>query len=242
MILMGLTPLLVNFPTFQVYMDGGKTEYTEDEPWASEAVNWYAAACQFAVENLNGQGKCLVIGSPMFEVMALKNLGWNVTFLDVREPPHMLANRFVKGSITEAPFEDESFDALSSTCVLCHVGLGRYGDPICEDGDKVAIAEMSRVLRTGGKATIMFGPIFPGMLETVVMSNIHRIYNIAEAMQMAEDVGLECLGWKIWSMKDNCWLTNDGMKTFMDDIDELLNHGTIDFLYHCYLTALFERT
>lgn len=74
-----------------------------------------------------------------------------VTMVDIRPlslPLEGLA--FQGGSILALPFPDGSVASLSSLCVVEHVGLGRYGDPIDPDGHRRALAELRRVLAPGG--------------------------------------------------------------------------------------------
>ena len=139
-------------------MDPAQYATTIDESWAEKPLLDlpYGAAAEFVINALReGHGrKCLVIGSPRFEIEALQYHGWNVIFLDVRVPPFNC--HFVQGDICRIPFADESFDAVSSTCVICHAGLGRYGDPVNKNGDKDAMKEVARVLKPGGLAAVSY--------------------------------------------------------------------------------------
>jgi len=74
-----------------------------------------------------------------------------VTMVDIRPlslPLDTLG--FRQGSILALPYEDESVESLSSLCVVEHIGLGRYGDPLDPDGSEKAVRELMRVLRPGG--------------------------------------------------------------------------------------------
>lgn len=74
-----------------------------------------------------------------------------VTLVDIRPIELKLDNLFFKkGSILDLPFEDNSLSTLSSLCVVEHIGLGRYGDPIDSFGSEKAIKELKRVLKVGG--------------------------------------------------------------------------------------------
>lgn len=74
-----------------------------------------------------------------------------VTMVDIRPIPLPLNSlNFQKGSILDLPFEDDSILSLSSLCVIEHIGLGRYGDPLDPLGTEKAIAELKRVLAPGG--------------------------------------------------------------------------------------------
>jgi SAM-dependent methyltransferase len=57
---------------------------------------------------------------------------------------------FIEGTILDLPFDDNSIESLSSICVVEHIGLGRYGDPIDPFGSEKAIRELKRVLKPGG--------------------------------------------------------------------------------------------
>jgi SAM-dependent methyltransferase len=56
----------------------------------------------------------------------------------------------MSGSITQLPFADGSVESISSLCVIEHIGLGRYGDPLDPEGTQKAAQELSRVLAPGG--------------------------------------------------------------------------------------------
>jgi SAM-dependent methyltransferase len=175
-----------------------KWDSTPFERWRSGANegHWYGYAADFAGSNLpKGDGSCLVIGSPEVEVNRIQSLGWNVTYLDVRNPPFKVSH--VKGDAIRMPFSDNTFDCLSSTCVLTHVGLGRYGDEVSEDGDEIALREMSRCMKPGALASIMFGGCFDG--EGVVrIGKAHRIYSTSETERMVKNAGLELLKTGYW--------------------------------------------
>lgn len=71
--------------------------------------------------------------------------------VDIRQIPVSLPNlNFIKGSILNLPYEDNSIQSLSSLCVLEHIGLGRYGDEIDPEGTFKAVDELKRVLAVGG--------------------------------------------------------------------------------------------
>jgi len=169
---------------------------TPDEPWTStrSAAHWYNVSADFALRHLGaGSGSCLVIGSPLFEASELADAGWTVTYLDVRKPP-VLDSRiaFVQHDASEMTFANASFDAVSTSCVLCHAGMGRYGDPLVEDADEKVLREIARVLKPEGSAAVTFGPVIdaPMMLR---LGDTQRIYTMAEARRLVAGAGLrEC--------------------------------------------------
>lgn len=75
-----------------------------------------------------------------------------VTMVDIRPLSLPLESLvFRKGSILELPFEDNSVPSLSSLCVMEHIGLGRYGDPLDPFGSEKTIDELKRVLAPTGR-------------------------------------------------------------------------------------------
>ncbi|MFZ4619912.1 MAG: DUF268 domain-containing protein [Bacteroidota bacterium] len=74
-----------------------------------------------------------------------------ITMVDIR-PIELKLNDlfFEKGSITQLPFESNTIESISSLCVVEHIGLGRYGDPLDQFGSEKAISELIRVTKPGG--------------------------------------------------------------------------------------------
>jgi SAM-dependent methyltransferase len=74
-----------------------------------------------------------------------------VTFVDIRRIDIAVANvTFECGSILRLPIADRSVASLSSLCVIEHIGLGRYGDPLDARGSEKAAVELTRVLAPRG--------------------------------------------------------------------------------------------
>ena len=96
-----------------------------------------------------------------------------ITMIDIRPIELELDNLFFKkGSILELPFEDNSIETLSSLCVVEHIGLGRYGDPLDPFGSEKAIEELKRVLKVEG--VILFS--VPVDDENKIYFNAHRAF------------------------------------------------------------------
>jgi len=77
------------------------------------------------------------------------------TMIDIRPVDLKLDNLFFKeGSILNLPFSDSSISSISSICVIEHIGLGRYGDPLDAFGSEKAFAEIQRVASVGGMILI----------------------------------------------------------------------------------------
>ena len=96
-----------------------------------------------------------------------------ITMIDIRPIELELENLyFQKGSILELPFKDNSLESISSLCVVEHIGLGRYGDPLDPFGSEKAIEELKRVLKVEG--VILFS--VPVDDENKIYFNAHRAF------------------------------------------------------------------
>jgi SAM-dependent methyltransferase len=74
-----------------------------------------------------------------------------VTLVDIRPVEIELPGFFFRaGSILALPYPDATVASLSSLCVIEHIGLGRYGDPLDARGSEKAAAELLRVLAPAG--------------------------------------------------------------------------------------------
>jgi len=95
------------------------------------------------------------------------------TMVDIRPLSLALPGlSFIKGDITALPFKDGEIASLSSICVIEHIGLGRYGDPLDQFGTEKAARELSRVLAKGGSLYISV----PVDSENKVCFNAHRAF------------------------------------------------------------------
>lgn len=177
------------------FIPSARCASTPNEGWTLERPlsrrKTYAVAADFAVEYLGSGGgrSCLVIGSPIYEASLLGERGWDVTFLDVRDPPRHQIKKFIQSDASAMPIQSESFDAISTTCVLAHIGLGRYGDPLT-GSDELAMGEMHRVLRPSGAAAVTFGNVTDGE-GTIRIGTCHRIYTLESARLLASQFQIE---------------------------------------------------
>ncbi len=88
------------------------------------------------------------------------------TMVDIRPVELALKNLFFQeGSIVALPFSDSSIESLSSLCVVEHIGLGRYGDPVDPWGSEKAARELKRVLKAGGN-----------LLISLPIDEVNRVY------------------------------------------------------------------
>ena len=106
-----------------------------------------------------------------------------VTMVDIRPLSLPLESlQFRQGSILALPFEDSSVSSISSLCVVEHIGLGRYGDPLDPQGTEKAIAELQRVLAPGGNLWLSM----PVSNENVIHFNAGRIFSIEYVLRLLE--------------------------------------------------------
>lgn len=90
----------------------------------------------------------------------------DTTMVDLRPLPVTLGTlKFEEGSILALPYADGSQRSVSSLCVVEHIGLGRYGDPLDPEGTVKAIEELKRVVEPGGDLYI-----------SVPVDDVNRIY------------------------------------------------------------------
>lgn len=180
--------------------------HTIDEPWTVQrpSNHWYAYQADYALEALGrGPGSLLVIGSPIFEAVELENAGWDVTYMDVRHPP--LVKHFLKGDVSIDGLPAETFDAVSSTCVLCHAGMGRYGDAFVDDGDFKSIHNIFSTLKKGGLAAITFGPV-SCQEHQYRLGNMQRVFTIDSAKRIALRAGFLIEDLKIRDLHRDIWV------------------------------------
>jgi len=108
--------------------------------------------------------------------VALLSKVFPVTMVDIRPLSLPLKTLdFKQGSILDLPFENKSVESLSSLCVVEHIGLGRYGDPIDPGGTEKAIEELKRVIKPGGNLYVSL----PLDDENRIYFNAHRAFSEA---------------------------------------------------------------
>jgi len=109
-----------------------------------------------------------------------------VKYVDIREIESTLKNlEFVKGSIVDLPFEENSILSLSCLHVIEHIGLGRYGDKIDVFGYEKAAKELSRVLAPGGNL-YLGTPIGQERL----CFDAHRVFSVKTILEIFSNLDL----------------------------------------------------
>lgn len=93
---------------------------------------------------------------------------------------------FIKGSILDLPFKDDTINSLSSICVIEHIGLGRYGDTLDPFGSEKSAKELSRVLAKDGSLYISV----PIDNEDKLYFNAHRAFTREYILEMFKSLKL----------------------------------------------------
>ncbi len=179
--------------------------FTPEEPWTTrrEHNHWYSFQADYALENLGrGPGSLLIIGSPVFEALEFELSGWDVTYLDVRPSPF---KKQIQADASTYNFPENSFDAVSSTCVLCHAGMGRYGDESVDRGDLKILAGIYKTLKVGSLASITFGPVSVAS-DQIRLGNMERIYTLDSAKRAALEAGFKIENYKILDIRKAIWV------------------------------------
>ncbi|MBX3234843.1 MAG: class I SAM-dependent methyltransferase [Nitrospiraceae bacterium] len=87
--------------------------------------------------------------------IALASRGYQVVGMDFNPYPYAHPGlRSIRGDIMQIPFADRTFSAVLAVSVIEHIGIGHYGEPEANVGDQVAVQEVARILKPGGKALI----------------------------------------------------------------------------------------
>jgi SAM-dependent methyltransferase len=131
-----------------------------------------------------------------YKFVSLLSKAVPTTMVDIRPLSLPLDSiRFLHGSILELPFEDNTVDSLSSLCVIEHIGLGRYGDPLDPLGSEKAIKEICRVLSPRGHAYLSF----PVGRKNMVQFNAHRIFSLDYIHEITQPLSIIDQGFIIGS-------------------------------------------
>ncbi len=111
----------------------------------------------FVLQNLeNKRGKILDVGCCDSDLsLQLASLGHKVWGIDVRKYENQHPNLiFVQSDISKTPFPSEFFDTIIAVSTIEHIGLGYGKTPLYNNGDKLAMKEIYRILKPSGKLII----------------------------------------------------------------------------------------
>ena len=143
------------------------------QPWIDDATSTTPVDPHYYFQDAWGFEK-IYRARPRFHVdvgshhklVALLSKVLDTTMVDLRPLPVTLDSlKFKAGTILALPFADASVPSVSSLCVVEHIGLGRYGDPLDPEGTVKAVAELKRIVEPGGDLYI-----------SVPVDDVNRIY------------------------------------------------------------------
>jgi len=179
----------------------GYVDYSELRSSRSIEYPW-------VLRNLNlPSGRILDVGSTgsIFPII-LTYFGYQVYVVDVREyewkpPPGV---KVAIGDIRGTEFQSNFFDAVTAISTIEHIGLGRFGDPLDESGDRMAIIEMTRLLKREGEIlmTVPFG--------RRVITPLHRVYDSKALGFLLEGLSVEKM--EFYGLIGNYWAPLPGLK------------------------------
>jgi len=122
----------------------------------------------------------------------------------------------LQGLILELPFRDNVLPCLTTMCVLEHVGLGRYGDPLNPAGTLDAVREIARVIAPAG-IVIYSVPVGKELNEF----NAHRRFTYQQAADF----------FKGWELLDSCVLTPEPVPYVSEESLLRMNDPVACFCY-----------
>ena len=140
--------------------------YFYQDTWGASQI---VASSPKTVVDIGSSGQLLAIVSQFIPVVSIDIRPLTVSV------PNLTSRR---GSILALPFRDESVEFLMSLCVIEHIGLGRYGDPLDPLGFDKACVELSRVIRPGGRLVVSV-PVGP----PCIAFNAHQVFTREEFLQ-----------------------------------------------------------
>lgn len=152
-----------------------RSQYFFQDIWAARKINTLCTETHVDI----GSSLCGFIAH-------LLSAGRSVVYVDLRDLDLKINGfRYIKSSIVNLPFSDNSIPSLSCLHVMEHIGLGRYGDSINPEGYKYAAKELCRCLKRDGR--LLFST--PVGMETIRF-NAHRIFSPYTIMNLFPELKL----------------------------------------------------
>jgi len=183
----------------------------------------------FVKRHIPGRGLKLLdiggVGSSL--AWDLAHEGNAVTVCDVLPYPGKHQNlSLAQGDFLKWDFGRAVFNAVILLSTIEHVGFGHYGDPVVEDGDRVAMRKVRQLLKPRGQV-ILTTP-FTG--QTRVIEGFERWYDMSRLVDLLG--GFRLLVSEFWVPK--FWFLGRCVKWARAGAEEAAN---TEALYHYHATA-----
>ncbi len=94
---------------------------------------------------------------------------------------------FIEWSILKLPFENYTIESISAICVIEHIWLWRYGDPINPFGSEESFQEIKRVLKNWGHFIFSV----PVDKENTIYFNAHRAFTRDYILELMSEFSLQ---------------------------------------------------
>jgi len=151
-----------------------------------------ATEYDFVMRNIPSTARKILDVGSVGSLLPLKlaKKGYDVYSVDSREYHESHPNlTFVKGDILKSLLPEDFFDSVVCVSTLEHIGLGAYGDPEHENGDKLVVKEFGRILKEEG--TLLLTAPFSGQYKVLPwMDSRERVYDYDRLRSLFE-------GWEI---------------------------------------------
>lgn len=195
----GLVRLLDRFPRLKSRLAdtarGVLRKVFDPEMVSTERIIEYPFVFQHLPE---GTGPVLDLGCCSSQLsLALACRGVPVIGVDFNPYPYRHPNfHAVRGDAMRLPFRSGTFGAVLAISTIEHVGIGHYGDPLAQSGDRAVIREITRILRSGGKAliTVPFGRArtddFQRIYDPITLSDLLTPLRVSHLEHACSSAGL----------------------------------------------------
>jgi len=141
----------------------------------------------------------------------LANKGYRVWGIDIKERYEFGGHknfRYIKhNTIEPLPFESNFFDTVYALSSIEHVGLGFYNDPVDPDGDKKAMENIKKVVKTGGRILITIPYGRKSLVKYKGIKPFYRVYDSSEVERITR--GLLLIDKQAFKYDNKRWVNCD---------------------------------
>lgn len=121
--------------------------------------------------------------------LRMARLGYEVIAVDIRPYPFHHRNlKFICANVTDPSFglDLSPIDIVTCISTLEHIGLGHYGDKMAQEGDRLTLAAIHRILKPGGSLLVTFP-----FIGSFSQDNFQRIYDPESVTRLFSE------GWRL---------------------------------------------